>query len=153
MAAIAEYIGIDTIDRLADAWRWWAAIGSFVGLILLHRRFMRLFCAWVWGRLEHEERTILSPAARLLTTFCAALFMIGAFIGGLIIPLVHDGRIIGIESLEFRGAIAFVWLMFGSAAWGIAISLAPRSREILAAAFVLWWAAYVAVENMVKAAL
>lgn len=155
MGWIADLVGVEQVDRVADAWRWWAAMGSFVGIILLRRRFVKLAYAWFVGNLHKEERTILSPTGRLVTTFCAILFMAAAFIAGMIIPLANDNRVMGFtrETFEYRSMIAFVWLLWGSAAWGIAISLAPRARLIVAASVVLWWAAYIGSNKMVGAML
>jgi hypothetical protein len=152
---LADFFGIETIDRFADAWRWWAAVGSLIGLILLRRRFVRLVVALISGRLHMEEKTILPPEGRLLTTGCAMLFMLAAFIGGLVIPFANDGRFYGFtrETVEYRSLIAFIWLLWGCSAWGIALSLAPRVRFLAASCVVLWFAAFIASEKMAGAAL
>lgn len=133
------------IDYLSDAWRWWAAPGALIGLILLIPRLYGLGIA-----IKNEEsatHTIMPERQRFLALCCGALFMVACLIAGTIIPLTSYDRVLGVtqETYWFRVGMAMAWCTWSSACWGMAISLAPRWKFMMASAIVMWWAMFVAV--------
>ena len=141
------------IDQLADAWRWWTVPGAIAGIILLSRRMFAFADGFSEEFNPLVEGTILDPIRRASTTAFALLMMFAALVGGLIIPLASDGRMVDFvtDSLLFRQMMAFVWLLWGTGCWGIAITLAPRMWSMVAACVVLFWAAFVGVYATVGA--
>lgn len=136
------------IDFLADTWRWWAAMGSLMGIApvsLWIARFVR-------------TRAAVQPFSVWTRFFLAMALLFGLvanLVAGAIIPLANEGRVSGFDQSHplFDLSLGLAWFFWGLLSWSIAIAFA-KSPWRMAGASIAWWAAvYVAADLTIGAQL
>lgn len=136
------------VEPLADTWRWWASMGTFLAFWPSLSRFNK----FVNNEPEPDELAVL---ARALLNLAMLSILLATFIMGAVIPAANDGRFEDFtsESALYKQSVALGWLLWGSGCWAIAIAFAERRMMMSAASVVWWWAMLVTTIKTVGAQL
>lgn len=164
------------VTHLADAFRAWAVPGAFLSIVLVAPvawQLGRVLVAQSFQRhgWQHTaeilaaqgtlDQSIRSPVPRFVTLIAALLFMVAIMVAGAAIPLsrvewaeraidmalAYNGMAGGNRAF-WNGLITFSWMLWSSGCWAVAIAFSPRPAMMTAAGSILWWAAFLATQNI-----